>query len=97
MLLSWENVRNFFDATGLLVRDYMGQPAQDAAPITPSDSVSLTVPARAIYVGTAGDVTLVTQAGNTVLFPAVQQGVLPVAAKQVKATGTTASGLVALL
>ena len=53
-------------------------PAQDAFTITPSNSVNFNIAARAIYVGVGGDITLVTPAGNAVLFVAVPQGtVLP--------------------
>jgi len=57
--------------------------------------------AKALYVGTAGDITLVTAgdlsvAGTPVLFKAVPVGTLPVQVRRVLATGTTATDLVAL-
>jgi hypothetical protein len=72
-------------------------PYTNAVAVTPSDSADLTTVTRALYVGAAGDVTLVDQASNTTLFKAVPTGtVLPVRATRVKATGTTATQIVAL-
>ena len=51
---------------------------------------------RGIYVGTAGDLALVTAKGTTVTFSNVPVGILPVQAKQINNTGTTASDIVAL-
>lgn len=81
----------------LWTRDYQAQPAQDGVAVTPSDSTDLTTAARALYVGGTGDVTIITPAGNTVTYSSVPVGVLPVAAKRVKATGTTATNIVAML
>lgn len=74
-------------------------PAVDAFAVTPSDTVNYAQGmARGLYVGTAGAVSLVTAAGNTVVFPDVPAGsFLPVCSVRVNATGTAASGLVALL
>lgn len=67
-------------------------PGYDAFTITPSDSVDLTHPARAIYVGGGGDISLVTLAGNTVVFTAVPQGtIFPMQAQRINSTNTTAS------
>lgn len=67
-----------------------------AAAITPNDT---TPPAgsqmwEAVYVGVAGDVTLVTEGGETVLFKSAPVGFIPVRTNQVKATGTAATNLV---
>lgn len=52
---------------------------------------------RAIYVGATGNLVLRTIDGDDVLFEAVPDGsILPVAFSQVRATGTTASALIAL-
>lgn len=75
-----------------------GLPALDAFAITPSDSTNFTDVARSIYVGVAGNIAVVTLAGNTVTFVGAAAGsVLPVAAKRVNATNTTATNLVGLL
>lgn len=65
--------------------------------ITPHDTNILPSIVRGIYVGVTGHVTLVDPEGNTVLFKNATQGtILPFRAKQVKATGTTATDLVGI-
>jgi len=72
-------------------------PATDWAAVTPSDTVDLAVPCRALYVGTGGDVVAVARSGAAETFSNVQNGTkLYLAAKRVNATGTTASNIVAL-
>lgn len=68
-----------------------------AEAVTPSDTVAFTKGlCRAIYVGGAGNVTVVMD-GVATLFTAVPVGtILPVQATRVDATGTTATALVAL-
>ncbi len=72
-------------------------PALHAFVITPSDTVNLTHATRAIYVGGAGDISLDMRGGETaVLHVGVVAGtVLSVQAIRVRATGTTATNLVA--
>lgn len=73
-------------------------PARYAAAITPH--ASNPVPgghARSVYVGGAGDITVVTGGGDTVTFKAVPAGaILPVYVTHVRVTGTTATNLIAL-
>jgi len=76
--------------------DDLARPADHAATVTPSDSADLANTARALYVGTPGDVKVTTILGDTITFANVPAGVLPVRAKRVYATGTTASDIVAL-
>lgn len=64
----------------------------DAKAVTPSDTDTYTPAFRAIWVGTAGNVALVTKQGTTVTFTNVS-GLLPVACTKVMATNTTASGI----
>lgn len=72
-------------------------PAEDAAAVTPSDSTSLPDIARSLYVGTAGNVALLTVGQNVVTFSNVQSGsILPVRVIRVNATNTTATNIVAL-
>jgi hypothetical protein len=72
-------------------------PARDAAPVTPSDSTNLTAVPRALYVGQAGDLSVLMAGGQSVVFSTVPAGlILPVRAVRVNATGTTAAGIVAL-
>lgn len=73
-------------------------PAIDAFTINPSDSTDFTTFAKGIYVGTAGNITLITLLGTTQLFSNVPAGtVLPVQAKRVLLTGTTAGNMVGLV
>lgn len=72
-------------------------PARDAASVTPNDTVDLPTLPRAIYVGQTGAVSVRLAGGQTAIFNNVQAGsFLPIRAAGVNATGTTASGLVAL-
>ena len=65
--------------------------------ITPADATDLPLQGcRAIYVGGAGNISVVDLDGVTTVFSNVAAGVLPVQAKGVNATGTTATGLIAL-
>lgn len=64
-----------------------------------SDSVTYAPPLRALFVGTAGTgiITVVTAAGQTIVFNAVAAGaLLPIQCSAVKATGTGASNIVGL-
>lgn len=70
-------------------------PATRYAGVTPSDSTI--VGARALYIGTTGNVAVQAGPNDTaVTFTNVAVGVLPVAAYKVMSTNTTASGIVAL-
>ena len=76
----------------------LDDPASLCRNIEPSDSVALVEVSRAIYIGVAGTVRLVDASGNTATFEGLVGGsILPVRTQQVLSTGTTASGLVALL
>ncbi len=72
-------------------------PAQGAALLTTSDTVNLVKEARALYIGGAGDVRLLTRESDDVVFSAVPAGsILPVYTQRVYATNTTATLIVAL-
>lgn len=72
-------------------------PARGALAVVPSDSTDLPQVSRAIYVGQAGDLSLVMADGGTVSFGNVQAGsMLPLRASRVRGTGTTATGIVAV-
>lgn len=52
---------------------------------------------RAIYVGGAGDISIIDDSGVTTVLAGAQAGsVIPVQTARVNVTGTTATGLVAL-
>jgi hypothetical protein len=68
-----------------------------AAPVTPADSTPLPTAAQALFVGGAGNVALTTINNQSVTFTAVPAGtLLPIACTFVKATGTSATSIVAL-
>lgn len=80
------------------ILEYADKPPGDAVAVTPSDTVNLTVPSRALYVGGAGNIVAVMQdSGTAVTFTGVLAGtVLPIRVLRVNATSTTATSLVAL-
>lgn len=72
-------------------------PAEYAVEVAPSDSTDLTRTCRALYIGVAGSVVVNMPDGGTVTFAGLQAGtVLPVRVRRVRATGTTATSIVAL-
>lgn len=73
-------------------------PATGAEPITPSNTVEMDAISRGIYVGVGGDIVVVPASGDgTILFKgAVAGSIIPIRAKRVNATGTTATDLVSL-
>jgi hypothetical protein len=72
-------------------------PANRGVAVTPSDSAEFAVVTRAIFVGGAGNVAVILASGDTVTFVGVPVGTfLPLACRAVKATGTTATSMVAL-
>jgi hypothetical protein len=73
-------------------------PASHGFAITPDDSTDLSEVTRGIYAGTGGDLSVVLREGATLTFANVVGGtILPVRAARVRATGTTASGLIGLV
>lgn len=75
-----------------------GGPARRAAAVTPSDTADLTIYAKALYVGGAGNVRVLTvggEDGDAVTFANHPVGWLPVQVRRVLATGTTATQIVA--
>lgn len=72
-------------------------PAYGATAVVPNDSADLAKPARALYVGVSGDISVDTWAGDqAVLFKNVPVGFFPVCVIRVYATNTTATNIVAL-
>lgn len=76
--------------------------ADQAAPgvswvsVTPHDSNNLPAGCRGLYVAVAGHLVLVGYDDVAVTFSNVPVGVLPCGPKRVNATGTTATGIVAI-
>ena len=72
-------------------------PAYQFSAITPSDSVNLSNSARAIYVGTGGNISVHNSQGETILFKNVPDGTfLPVNTVRVLNTNTTASDIIVI-
>jgi hypothetical protein len=70
--------------------------AQSAVVVSPSDTNTL-APTRGLYIGGAGNIAVTMSDGTTVTFTGVTAGVIfPVSVTQVKATGTTATNIVAV-
>lgn len=74
-------------------------PSAQLVAVVPSDSTDLSIAPRSLYVGVSGDVSVIGLNDTVaVVFKNVPAGcVLPVIARRVKVTGTTASGIVGLL
>lgn len=74
----------------------LNSPARNAYAVTPDDNTDLPTVSRALWVGTSGDVVaILANDSSAVTFKNVS-GFLAVAAKRIKATGTTATNVVAL-
>ena len=72
-------------------------PASLLEPVTPSDTVDMATPSRALNVQQSGTVRVSTTGGSTAtLYVAAGIG-FPVRATRVWATGTTATGIVAMI
>lgn len=78
-------------------RPDLSAPADIAFNVTPSDSLDLPIASRGLYVGGAGNLAVTTTAGYNATFADVPAGsIIPLRAARVRATGTTATGIVAL-
>ena len=87
-------------ATDQFIANYteLESPAEDAFAVTPHATNELSQVCRALHIGVAGNVKLVTKGGTTVLFKGLQNGqLLPVRASKVLVTSTTATDIVALV
>jgi hypothetical protein len=74
----------------------IGDPARLAVAVTPSDITDLANPARSLYIGGTGNVSVEMYGGGTAVFSSVPVGILPVQVTRVNATNTTASNILAL-
>lgn len=73
-------------------------PAHGLVAITPSDSTDIGARVRAIWVGGDGAVSVLCADNTTaVLSGATAGSIIPIYAKRVNATGTTATNLVGML
>lgn len=72
-------------------------PAYKAVAVTPHDSTNLERGCRGLYIGGAGNVVVVFPDDTAITFTAVPVGTfMPVQAKRVNFTSTTATAIVAL-
>ena len=77
--------------------DSAADPARRAFAVTPSDGVALTLLPKALLAGGAGLIVLRAIDSTTDVTIAVAAGqIVPIRASHVRATGTTATGIVAL-
>ena len=72
-------------------------PATDALPVTPDDATDLSMTAIALYVETGGTVVVDTVARETRTIAVADFSILPLGTTRVRATGTTAAGIHALV
>jgi len=73
-------------------------PGRKLFAITPHDTNEVANIPRALWVGTGGDLSVIAQDDSTAVVLKVQSGSLvPVRAKIVKSTGTTATDIVGVL
>lgn len=72
-------------------------PATDVLPVTPDDGTDLADVAIALYVETGGAVAIDTVGGQTRTVEMADFSILPVGVRRVRATGTTATGIHALV
>lgn len=74
-------------------------PSSHPLAVVPSDSLPLVATPKALFVGTGGTIVLRTASGAAdVIFKNLASGqILPVRAQFIRATGTTAADIVALV
>lgn len=70
---------------------------EDGYAVTPNDSTDLSINARYFWLDVGGTVVLNTIKGTTLTFLNVPSGFFFQPASRIKATGTTATGIKALL
>ena len=74
----------------------VGDPFKWAEVVTPDDLVNLSQPARGLWIGGSGAVSVEMYGGGTVIFSGIPAGtLLPVQVTRVNFTGTSASLIVA--
>jgi len=72
-------------------------PATDIVPVTPDDNNDLTTIAIGLYVETGGAISLVSVTGAARTVTVADNSILPVGVRRVNATGTTATGIHAMV
>jgi hypothetical protein len=74
----------------------LSSPPSDMIAVTPDDSTDLTYVSRAINVATSGTVRVTTRWGTTASISVAAGIIFPIRVRRIWATGTTATGIVAL-
>lgn len=79
--------------------DDVSAPSRAPYEITPNNSTELPIIPKAIYVGTGGNIKLLGDTGtsNCTFYNVTSGQILPVRARYIFSTGTTAANLVALV
>jgi len=72
-------------------------PATDALPVTPNDDSDLPHFALGLYVETGGMISVITIAGQTRSIKLPDYAILPLGIRRVRSTGTTATGIHAMV
>lgn len=72
-------------------------PATDIQPVSPNDALDLPRVAIALYVENGGMLSIVTVSGQSRQVFVPDTSILPVGVRKVDATGTTASGIHAMV
>ncbi|WP_420585448.1 spike base protein, RCAP_Rcc01079 family [Ruegeria sp.] len=72
-------------------------PARDIAPVTPSDATDLPDVAIGLFVESGGALVITTVRGETRTVQVADFSILPVGVTRVHATGTTATGIHAMV
>lgn len=72
-------------------------PATDLSPVTPDDNTDLAEVAVALFVENGGAVSFISAAGQARSVTLADFSILPVGVVRVLATGTTATGIHAML
>ncbi|HAW46890.1 hypothetical protein C6W92_15335 [Roseovarius sp. A46] len=72
-------------------------PATDTLPVVPDDTIDLPHVAVGLYTEAGGAISIVTVSGETRTVTVADFSILPVGVRRVNASGTTASGIHALV
>lgn len=72
-------------------------PATDILPVTPNDVTEMPDVAIALYVETGGNLSVLTARGGVRSLTVANNSILPVGIKRVNASGTTATGIHAMV
>lgn len=72
-------------------------PATDILAVTPDDLTDFAEVAIALYVETGGTLSFISARGNARSVTVADNQILPVGARRVNATGTTATGIHAMV